>query len=104
MTIRRYSPRCANCHQKAMAIAMVPYQIRIDHDGRKYDVRIPALSVPQCTECKAISIDQAASEQIDNEFHKVANLLTADEILRLRREINLTQKELAKLMGISDAT
>jgi len=104
MTKRRYSPRCAECHQKTMAIATVAYDIKIDHDGKKYDIHLPALSVPKCSNCGAISIDDAASEQIDIAFHQAANLLTPEQIAKLRDDLKLTQKDLAALMGISDST
>jgi len=31
-----------------MVVQDVPYQVEIEHDGRKYKVAIPALSVPKC--------------------------------------------------------
>jgi putative zinc finger/helix-turn-helix YgiT family protein len=87
-----------------MALATIPYTIRIDHDGRKYDVSIPALSVPKCGNCGAISIDADAEKQISDAFHKQARLLTPEEILQGREALGLTQKEMADLLGIADAT
>lgn len=42
MTTRRFAPRCGQCRQKTMALATVPFDILISHDGRDYDVHIPA--------------------------------------------------------------
>ncbi len=80
MSPRRFSKRCAECRQKTMAIAVVPYDIQIDHDGKKYDVHVPALSVPQCADCGALSIDEVASAQIDDAFRQKAGLLSPADI------------------------
>src|SRR5271165_6246773 len=77
---RRFAPRCSECRQKTMVIATVPYRVQVDHDGKKYDVQIPALSVPKCSNCGALSIDEVASEQIDEAFRREAKLLTPKEI------------------------
>lgn len=87
-----------------MAIATIPYQIQIDHDGKKYGVRIPELSVPKCANCGAISIDDLASEQIDEAFRKEAKLLTAEEIRRRREELGFNQQDFARALGLSPST
>jgi DNA-binding transcriptional regulator YiaG len=88
-----------------MALATVPYRIQIDHDGKKYDVHIPALSVPKCANCGALSIDDAASEQIDNAFRQEANLLTPAEIRQGRIDAGFPQQEeFAKCFGVGVST
>jgi putative zinc finger/helix-turn-helix YgiT family protein len=105
MTPRLFSKRCGECRQKTMAIAVVPYEIQIDHDGKKYDVNVPALSVPKCTNCGALSIDENASEQIDSAFRKTAKLLTPTEIKEGRIKLGYSQQaEFAKVFGIAVST
>lgn len=105
MTKRRFALRCAECGRKTMVIATVPYFIRIDHDGKKYEVNIPRLTVPQCTECKAISIDDEASAQIDGEFRRTAKLLTPDEIRTERIRLGYDQqRDFAQAFGIGIST
>jgi DNA-binding transcriptional regulator YiaG len=105
MTRRRYSPRCAECRQKTMAIDTVPFRIQIDHDGKKYDVGIPNLTVPKCTNCGAISVDEIASEQIDKAFRAEAKLLTPSEIREGRIRTGFPQQaEFAQCFGISVST
>jgi putative zinc finger/helix-turn-helix YgiT family protein len=104
MKTRAFSKKCAECRQKTMALATIPYTIRIDHDGRKYDVSLPAMIIPRCSNCGAISIDAEAEKQISDAFHKQAGLLTPDEILLGRESLGLTQKEMSDLLGIADAT
>jgi AcrR family transcriptional regulator len=38
---------------------------QVEHDGRKYQVNIPALSVPRCSNCGELIIDPAADKQIE---------------------------------------
>jgi len=85
-----------------MAIAIVPYDLRIDHDGKKFDVHIPALSVPRCSNCGALSIDQEASDQIDLAFRQKAELLTSTQIREGRIQAGFDQQQdFAKCFGVS---
>jgi putative zinc finger/helix-turn-helix YgiT family protein len=104
MSERHYCRKCGNCRQKAMAIATVPYTITVDHDGRKYEVYIPNLSVPKCGNCQAISIDHEADEQIDTAFRKQAGLLTPEQIRAGRENLGLNQQEFADWFGIAVST
>jgi DNA-binding transcriptional regulator YiaG len=88
-----------------MAIATVPYNIQIDHDGKKYDIHVPDLTVPKCTNCGAISIDDVASEQIDKAFRQTAKLLTPSEIREGRIRLGFQQQqEFARCLGIAVST
>jgi putative zinc finger/helix-turn-helix YgiT family protein len=104
MTTRTYPKRCGKCGQKAMQLATVPYAITIEHDGRTYQVEIPALTVPQCANCRAISIDDEADRQISAAFRREARLLTPEEIRAARERLGLTQKQFAHLLGVGEAT
>jgi DNA-binding transcriptional regulator YiaG len=88
-----------------VAIATVPYSIQIDHDGRKYNVHVPALSVPKCSNCGAISIDEDAENQIDAAFRKEADLLTPLEIRQGRIRLGFFhQQDFATCLGIGVST
>jgi putative zinc finger/helix-turn-helix YgiT family protein len=87
-----------------MALVTVPYDIQIDHDGRKYQVHIPALTVPQCAECNLIVIDSEADQYIEIAFRQEAKLLTAEQIRDCRKNLHMTQEELAAYLGIAAAT
>src|SRR5438552_9638806 len=104
MEERGFSKKCGECRQRSMAIATMPYTLQIDHDGRKYNVTVPALTVPKCGNCGAISIDHTAEEQIDAAFRQEAGLLSREQIRRNREALGLTQKELANRLGIGEAT
>jgi DNA-binding transcriptional regulator YiaG len=87
-----------------MVIQTVPYRLEIEHDGRKYDVAIPALSVPKCTNCEAISIDDEADRQIDAAFRRVARLLSPEEIRRGRTDAGYNQQVFADCLGVAVST
>ena len=104
MMTRTHPKRCGKCGQKQMKLASVPYATTIEHDGRAYRVEVPALTVPQCVSCRAISIDDEADQEISAAFRRVARLLMPEEIRQGREKIGLTQKEFANLLGVGEAT
>jgi putative zinc finger/helix-turn-helix YgiT family protein len=87
-----------------MHLATVPYATTIEHDGRAYRVEIPALTVPQCKNCRALSIDADADHEISAAFRRHAGLLTPQEIRQGRDKLGLTQKQFANLLGVGEAT
>jgi putative zinc finger/helix-turn-helix YgiT family protein len=101
---RLFSRKCSKCRERAVALTDVPYSIQIDHDGRKYLVEIPALSVPKCGNCGTIVLDEAANRAIDGAFRKQAGLLSPDEIRLKRQALGLKQQELADALGIAVST
>ncbi len=104
MADRAFSRKCARCSQRTMQLATVSYSVQVVYDGRKYTVHLPDLTVPQCSNCQAISIDEAAGDQIDLAFRREAGLLTSDQIRENRERLDLTQEELAARLGIAMAT
>ncbi len=104
MAERRFSPKCGKCRQRSVALVTIPYDITIDHDGRKYQIHIPALTVPRCAACGEIAIDDEADRVIEAAFRQEAKLLAGAEIRRLRERLGLTQQELADRLGIAGAT
>jgi len=104
MTKRRFAPRCGKCRLKTMALVTIQYSIQIDHDGRKYNVVLPSLTVPKCSNCGDLSIDGEAERQIDTAFRQQASLLTAEQIRQRREALGLTQKAIANCLGIGEAT
>jgi putative zinc finger/helix-turn-helix YgiT family protein len=102
--MRTYPKRCGKCGQKRMHLATLPYVTRVEHDGGTYRVEIPALTVPRCGNCQAISIDDEADQQISAAFRRAAGLLAPEEIRQGREKLELTQKQFANLLGVGEAT
>src|SRR5438445_127092 len=103
MTTRTYPKRCGKCGQKEIRLATVPYTTTIEHDGRAYRVEVPALTVPKCRNCKAISIDDEADQEISAAFRRAAKLLAPEDIRQGREKLGLTQKQFANLLGVGEA-
>ena len=104
MTTRTYPKRCGKCGQKRIQLVTVPYATTIEHDGRAYRVEIPALTVPRCGSCQALSIDDEADRQISAAFRREARLLAPEDIRQGREKLGLTQKQFANLLGVGEAT
>jgi putative zinc finger/helix-turn-helix YgiT family protein len=92
--------KCSKCKQRAVSFAVVPYEIQVDHDGRKYQVSISDLSVAKCSNCGKVYFDSAASNQVTRTLCKQAGLLSGDEIRRQREKLGLTQAALAELLDV----
>ena len=101
---RAFPNRCGKCGEKKMHLATVPYATTIEHDGRAYRVGIAALTVPQCSNCQSITIDNDADQQISAAFRREARLLAPEEIRQGREKLGLTQKQFANLLGVGEAT
>ena len=104
MTVRTYPKRCGKCGHRAMKLATLLYATTIEHDGRAYRVEMPSLTVPQCGNCQAISIDDEADKQISAAFRREAWLLPPEAIRQGREKLALTQKQFASLLGGGEAT
>lgn len=61
-----------------MAIVIVPYGVRIEHEGKNYDVHVPNLSVPKYTNCHELSLDEAATDQIELAFRCEVGLMPVE--------------------------
>jgi putative zinc finger/helix-turn-helix YgiT family protein len=86
-----------------MALATVPYRVEIDHDGRAYTVDLPALTVPRCGNCGNLVLDEEANREISDALRRQVGLLTPAQIRAGRERLGLTQKDLARLLRVSDA-
>jgi DNA-binding transcriptional regulator YiaG len=105
MTDRVFPKACGNCRQHSMALAIIPYDIDVTHDGRTYHVHIPLLTVPRCRACGRIVIDDEAGDIIQVAFRKEARLLSPKEIRQGRLAIGYTnQQEFANCLNVAVAT
>jgi putative zinc finger/helix-turn-helix YgiT family protein len=87
-----------------MELASVPFATTIEHDGRSYEIHIPALTVPKCGHCGRISLDDEGDGQVSEAFRTQAGLLTPEAIRRGRERLRLTQKEFAAMLGVGEAS
>jgi putative zinc finger/helix-turn-helix YgiT family protein len=86
-----------------MEIVTIPYEIQIDHYGRKHVVKIPDLSVAKCARCGNFVFDDEASEQVSRALRTAVGLLQPEEIQQHRERLGLSQAELADKLGVEPA-
>ena len=95
---------CSQCRAKEVYAAVVPYTARVNHDGRIYELEIPALDVARCRACGELVFDDRADEQISDALRSHLGLLTPDQIRQALRTLGMRQKTLAASLGIAEAT
>ena len=96
--------RCPECGKKAVQPATVRHTSQIRHDGRLYAVEIPGLRVPQCGACGELVFDNDADEQIAQALREQLGLLLGDQIRKNREDLGLSQRVLAKHLGVAAET
>jgi putative zinc finger/helix-turn-helix YgiT family protein len=101
---RPFPWKCSHCRQREVHPAEMAYTTEVVHDGRAYCLTLPALRAPRCRACGGIVLDTDANQQISQAFRKQAHLLAPEEIRQKRKELNLTQEQLAALLGVAEAT
>jgi putative zinc finger/helix-turn-helix YgiT family protein len=104
MPDRAFAKKCGHCGQRAVELAVVPYTAEIDHDGRKYTITIPDLSVPRCGQCGTIALDEEANRRISAALRQEVGLLAPEQIRAHRVALGLTQQALADQLGVAVAT
>ncbi len=103
-TQKPYPWKCGNCGRRSVKPAMIPYSVDMEHDGRTYSVNIAELKAPRCEECGEVVLDDHANRQISDAFRQQIGLLTPQQIRENRERLGNTQKELAAVLGIAEAT
>jgi putative zinc finger/helix-turn-helix YgiT family protein len=96
--------KCGRCRERSVNPAVVSYTTEIEHDGRTYSVTVPDLELPRCSKCGAMVRDDAANRRISNALRQQLGLLTPEQIRENRDALGLTQRELAEMLGIAEAT
>lgn len=104
ITTKPFPWKCSRCKERTVRPAVVPYSVDVGHDGRSYQVVVPDLEVPKCMRCGKLVFDDAANLRVTREFRVQLGLLEPAEIRGRREELGLTQRELANLLGIAEAT
>jgi hypothetical protein len=70
-TVGRDQPfpcRCMKCLQRAVYLATTSYTAELNHDGRLYQVQVPALEIPRCRSCGELVFSSRVDEQIAGAF------------------------------------
>jgi putative zinc finger/helix-turn-helix YgiT family protein len=101
---RPFPWRCFHCLKEEVYPATIPYAAEVKHDGRLHHVEIPKLTIPKCRACGELVFNHSADDQILHALRLHLRLLTPEQIKAGRKALGLKSKELAKRLGVADAT
>ena len=99
-----YPWTCSHCRKKAVYEGVTDYELEIEYEERKHPIKIAGLVTPRCRECGTVLLDTPANEQITLEFLRLVGLLNPEQVRNSREALNLTQQQLASVLGVAEAT
>jgi putative zinc finger/helix-turn-helix YgiT family protein len=95
---------CPRCLQVTVSPGLVAYRARATHDGQLFEWDIPDLRIPQCSSCGELVFSNSVDIQISRSLRARLRLLTPEQIEKTRRQLGLSQKELAERLGSTEET
>ncbi len=96
--------RCRKCLKREVYPATIAYTAEVSHDGRLYQVPVPALEIPKCRSCGELVFTTRVDEQITAALRGQLRLLTPIQIREGRKALGMLQQELAERLGVAEAT
>ena len=97
--------KCLHCREHAVSPeTLKTYTADLEHDGRSYHVELNDFDVLKCSNCGAMLLDDDANDRLFDALRAAAQLLTPSEIRGHRGALDLTQRELANYLQISEST
>jgi len=101
---RPFPWRCRHCGKRQVTLAKTDYAAEVRHDGRLHTFTIADLELPVCQSCGDRVFTEKVDAQINDALRAHLNLLTPAQIRDAIKRIGISQKELAKSLGIAEAT
>lgn len=80
------------------------YNAEVRHDGRLHQFEVPHLRLPICSACGEQVFTEDVDRQINKALRSHLNLLEPSEIRIALERLKLSQKEVARRLGIAEAT
>ena len=96
--------RCPSCGLKEVRPSVAPYAAEVKHDGRVHEVAIDRLEIPTCQSCGEKVFSKHVDDQISQALRRQLRLLSPNEIRSALRTLGMSQKELARRLGVAEAT
>lgn len=96
--------RCPNCGKKEVAMTTIVYAADVRHDGRLHSFTVPDLELPVCRACGEKVFTEAVDRQVNDALRAHLNLLTPSQIRDAIERVGMSQKEVARRLGIAEAT
>jgi DNA-binding transcriptional regulator YiaG len=85
-------------------MATTEYEAEVRHDGRLHTFTIADLELPVCQACGARVFTEKVDAQVNDALRSHLNLLTPAQIHNAIQRVGMSQKVLAKCLGIAEAT
>jgi putative zinc finger/helix-turn-helix YgiT family protein len=104
MKAKPFPWKCPRCREQAVNPATVDYTTTIEHDGRAYEVSVPAMEVPRCQNCGKIVMVESANQRVSEAFRQTAGLLSPIQIKQGRQSLGYNQQEFADCLGVAGPT
>ncbi len=101
---RPFPWHCPNCLQEEVYPEVMPYTTDVMHDGRRYHLEIPEISIPKCRACGKVFISNRVDEDILRALRAQARLLMPEQIKAAREALGLKSKDLAERLGVAAET
>lgn len=95
---------CPNCLKEEVYPEIMPYTTDVMHDGRRYHLEIPEISIPKCRACGKVFISNRVDEDILRALRAQARLLMPEQIKAAREALGLKSKDLAERLGVAAET
>lgn len=95
---------CYRCGQREVYRALVPYSLQVNYEDVLHTLDLPRFETPRCRACGEIVFDNCVDAQINAAQRTLLSLLQPAEILEGRERLDLTRGELAKRLGVSEAS
>jgi DNA-binding transcriptional regulator YiaG len=87
-----------------VTIRTIEYQAAVKHDGRLYEFSIPELTIPVCDACGERVFTSDVDRQVNEALRSHLRLLSPSQIRGRIKEIGMSQKEVARCIGIAEET
>ena len=85
-------------------MAKTNYAAEVRHDGRLHTFTIADLELPVCGACGERVFTEKVDAQVNDGLRAHLNLLTPAQIRDAIKRVGMSQKDLAKRLGIAEAT
>jgi putative zinc finger/helix-turn-helix YgiT family protein len=101
---RPFPWHCIECRAKEVFPKPTDYTTTVKHDGRAYTIRIPDLAIPTCRKCGDQLFSAREDDRIIAALREKVGLLTPEEMQKRRKQLALSQQELAEQLGVAKET
>lgn len=85
-------------------MATTEYEAEVRHDGRLYTFTIPDLQLPVCRACGERVFTEKVDAQVNDGLRAHLNLLTPAKIREGIKRVRMSQKDVARRLGIAEET